>query len=53
MYKVKTYVLVETDNPELYDNKEEAGDVAKHIMFMQPKEIQAIVVECDSEGREP
>jgi hypothetical protein len=52
-YKVKTFLLVEPDEPEIYETKEEAQKEADQLMFMQPGEILAEVVEVDYAKSEP
>lgn len=52
MWKVKSYLLVEPDEPVLYSTKEEAEKDADQDMFLQPGEILSIVVECDENGEE-
>jgi hypothetical protein len=48
-YKVRTFLLVEPDEPEIYETKEEAQKEADQLMFMQPGEILAEVVEVEEE----
>ena len=51
-WKVNCYMLVESDQPIVHDDKAEAEAEAEQIMFMQPKEMIASVVECDENGEE-
>lgn len=49
-WKVKTFMLVEADEPIVHDDKQEAESEADQIMYMQPGEVIAVVVECDEDG---
>lgn len=53
-WKVKTFMLVEEDPDEavIYSSEEEAMAEAMQVMFMQPGEVIAIVVECNATGAE-
>jgi hypothetical protein len=51
-YKVKVFQYIEPHDDPLYEDKEEAQSEADHVMFMQPGEVIASVVECDDDGEE-
>jgi len=53
-WKVKTFILVNgpPENETLYDTREDAEQDADQVMFMQPGEVIASVVECDDDGEE-
>lgn len=45
-------MLIDVEEPEVYQDKAEAEKEADQIMLMQPGEMLASVVECDAEGQE-
>lgn len=51
-WKIKVFMLIDVEKPEVYQDKEEADMEAANIEFMQPSEMQAMVVECDDKGQE-
>lgn len=51
-WRVKTFILVEEDEPTIYQEKAEADSDADQAMFMQPGEVITVVVECDEDGNE-
>lgn len=51
-WKVNVFMLIDVEEPPIYQDKAEAQQEADQIMFMQPGEMLASVVECDEDGIE-
>lgn len=47
---VRTYILVEQDEPSVYDTEEEARNEADHIELLGGGETLARVEEVDNDG---
>ena len=48
-YMIKCWILVDVDEPEIYETEEEARLDYEQAVFMQP-ENKYEVVECDEDG---
>ena len=50
-YMIKCWIPVDADEPQIYEEEEEAGLDYEQVVFMQP-ENKYEVVECDEAGQE-
>jgi hypothetical protein len=53
-WKVKVYTLIEPEEEEIFQDKQEAYQEAEQVNFMQPEGVSnyAQVVECNEKGEE-